>query len=70
MSNCFNNCEILQFSYFVFNACAVANDAKSSATGWRDAGAGQYYKRAVAGKVAVAALGGVRMHAGAFVRRA
>jgi hypothetical protein len=65
MPNCFNNCEL---TYFVFNTCAVANDATSSATCRRDAGAGQYCKRAVAREVAVAAL--CDMHAGAFVRRA
>ena len=55
MPNCFNICEV---AYYVFNVCAVANDAERSAASRRDAGARQYCKRVVAREAAVAALGG------------
>jgi hypothetical protein len=45
MPNRFNICEV---AYYVFNVCAVANDAERSAASRRDAGARQYCKRVVA----------------------
>jgi hypothetical protein len=55
MPNRFNICEV---AYYVFNVCAITNDAERSAASRRDAGARQYCKRVVAREAAVVALGG------------
>jgi hypothetical protein len=67
MPNRFNICEV---AYYVFNVCAVANDAERSAASRRDAGARQYCKRVVAREAAVAALGGGAGGARAVMPRA